>query len=78
MEVQESQQKANSSWISKHHMLLMILCCLIPITAIVILRLVGIQSSFLSFAVVLICPVSMVMMMLFMHKKSDGNGSHVH
>jgi heme/copper-type cytochrome/quinol oxidase subunit 4 len=77
MEVNEAEPRAKSKSPNKH-MLWMILCCLIPIIAIVALKAAGVQNAVLSFAVVLICPISMVLMMVLMMKKSgDGNG-HQH
>ena len=79
MDINQSKQEAKGNWFSKHHMLLMILCCLIPIAAILVLRTIGVQSSFLTYAVVLICPLSMVIMMVTMassHGKKDGG--HIH
>jgi uncharacterized membrane protein len=79
MEVKQAEQNGKSQGIKKHlHLFLMVLCCLVPIVAIVVLRAIGIQSGFLFFAVVLICPLSMTMMMLFMHKKGDDGGGHHH
>ncbi len=78
MDINQSEQKTKSNWISKHHMLLMILCCMIPIIAIVILRVIGVQSSFLSFAVVLVCPLSMVIMMVAMATQGKKDGGHIH
>ncbi len=75
MEIPESPMKVKSSWLSRHHMLLMVLCCLVPIGLIIALKLAGVQSSLLSSAAVLICPLSMVMMMFwFMRKKGADRG----
>jgi uncharacterized membrane protein len=77
MELKESQTNSKS-WISRHHMLLMILCCSLPIATILVLSRIGVQRGFLSFAVLLICPVSMVIMMLFMHKMGNKKDEHIH
>ena len=55
-------------------MLLMILCWLISIIAIVVLRDISVQSSFLSFAVVLIYPLSVVIMMVATDRNDKDNG----
>lgn len=59
------------------HGLIMVLCCLIPVIIVVILRVSGVQNIFLSYAGVLICPLSMGAMMIFMgKKKSDHEHGH--
>lgn len=77
MGIKELLERAKSSWMARHHMLLMVLCCLVPIVAIAGLSLAGVRNAFLSFAMVLVCPLSMVIMMLLMfksRKRGTGDG----
>ena len=79
MEQGKARNKNKNKGIWKHlHLFLVVLGCLVPIVAIVVLRAVGVQSSFLFFAAVLICPLSMTIMMLSMHRKDDDGGGHHH
>lgn len=73
----ESGQKLKSNGINIHA-ILMVLCCLIPILLIIALRVIGIQNSWLSFASVLVCPLAMVMMMVFMRNKGSDSHEHTH
>jgi heme/copper-type cytochrome/quinol oxidase subunit 4 len=49
---------------SKRHMILMMLCCMLTIMAIVAVATLFPEASYLNFLFILICPISMVLMML--------------
>ena len=49
---------------SKKHMILMMLCCMLPIVAIAIVAALFPEASYLNFLFILICPLSMALMML--------------
>ncbi len=46
------------------HMITMMMCCFLPIIAIVVIATIFPASSYLTFAFILICPLSMIMMYL--------------
>jgi hypothetical protein len=55
-------------------MILMILCCLIPVGALAAVLVFGLPaSSVVVFALVLLCPLSHVAMMAFMGRDHDGH-----
>lgn len=64
----------------KNHGMLMLLCCLIPLAAILLLPRLGIEIGSLGrlapYAILLICPLMHIGMMLFMFKgkKNDCHG----
>lgn len=49
---------------STRHMILMMLCCMLPIIAIVVIAALFPEASYLNFLFILICPISMVLMIL--------------
>ncbi|SET05675.1 hypothetical protein SAMN05660297_01245 [Natronincola peptidivorans] len=61
----------------KNHGLLMLLCCLIPILAILLLPRLGLElgpiGRLAPYAMLLICPLMHVGMMVFMFKEKKGN-----
>ena len=60
---------------SKKHLILMILGCAVPITAISILFTIGIPlNKILLFGIILICPLSHIFMMRMMN---HGNDTHI-
>lgn len=64
------------------HMLLMLLCCLVPIGLIAVVAIFGISlgalTPYLPFAIVLLCPVLMFFMMRGMgHKEDAGDARNV-
>jgi hypothetical protein len=60
------------------HILIMVLCCVIPLALIGILWAAGIRSSYLTLGLVLLCPLTHVVMMLFMRKESSDDNEHMH
>jgi uncharacterized membrane protein len=49
---------------SRSHILIMLVCCLIPLVLLVALAYTGIDRAALSFAIVLLCPLMMLLMYL--------------
>lgn len=62
----------------KKHFLIMLVCCLLPVVGIAAVVLFNIPlSSVIWFALILICPISMMLMMKFMmDDKQDHSSSH--
>jgi uncharacterized membrane protein len=61
------------------HIVLMILGCVIPISTVFILSILGVQlNNLLLFALILICPLSHIFMMRTMmyHKKAEQDLAH--
>ena len=67
------------SWIGKikhNHLLMMVICCLIPLILLVVaVKLFGLSRSYLFWAVLLLCPLSHYFMMKSMHNKSAHENS---
>ena len=64
---------------NKKHMLLMALCCVIGMGAVVAITLFRVPvGSLATFGLLLICPLSHVLMMIFMGKHHDHGESPVH
>ncbi len=74
--------KSVGSFMGRHHMAMMVLCCLIPIGIVVLLSVLGVRSSGkgLGSFVYLLCPIMMIAMMLMpghnhgQQGKGDGAG----
>ncbi len=60
------------------HALIMVLCCLIPIIALVVLWAVGVSWSYLIWGVLLLCPLLHILMMRGMGKGHKDGGDHTH
>lgn len=64
----------------KNHSLLMLLCCLIPLIAIVVLPRLGIElgpiGRLAPYALFLICPIMHIGMMVFMFKGNKNQDCH--
>lgn len=62
------------------HMLLMLLCCLVPLAAILAVAVFNIPlNTVVRTALVLFCPVAMLLMMFFMHRSdSQPAAGHEH
>lgn len=56
--------------LQNNHSLLMILCCAIPLIAIMTLSYFDVLGAWAGFAIILLCPL----MHLFMHKGHSGKG----
>ncbi|HLC97401.1 MAG TPA: DUF2933 domain-containing protein [Candidatus Nanoarchaeia archaeon] len=64
-----------NSWkekLHKHHGLVMVLCCLIPILLVVGASFFGLQRSALVWIFLLLCPLTHYWMMRGMHDKPSG------
>jgi uncharacterized membrane protein len=60
---------------SKKHMALMLICCLIPIAAIIGIAIFAIPiTSVVSIGIVLMCPLMMLFMMRSMHGHAEHTG----
>lgn len=76
--MKRSIQTSVSEFIGRHHGAAMALCCIVPIAMIAAFSLSGIARGSggrpLSLAASLLCPISMIAMMLFMRKDHDHGG----
>lgn len=60
---------------SKTHLIIMAICCILPMVLLIVVFAVFPGSPYLTFLIVLLCPLSMVMMQLprlFSRKKKTG------
>ena len=61
----------------KKHLWVMILCCLIPVVAIIFVRVMGIQLGYWSTALfLLLCPLSHIVLMWAMRHEDHGSPHH--
>ena len=60
--------------IKKNHLLLMVLCCAIPVLGFFILSFIGLRDSWGYYALFLLCPIAHIFMMQGM--KSFSHGRH--
>jgi hypothetical protein len=76
----ETDHEHESHLTSKSHMLVMALCCMLPLVAIVSLPAILPGSPYLLFFAVLLCPLSMFLMVLpdLLHKKKEAPEKHLH
>jgi len=56
------EHESEGSVYSKWHLVIMALCCLIPIVILVIIVYANIESSYLFFLPILLCPLLMILM----------------
>ena len=60
------------------HMLIMALCCLIPLAILGVLWELGVSGSYLILGVILLCPLLLIFIMRGSHKGSGEGGGHTH
>ena len=60
----EHEHESEGGAYSKRHLLIMALCCLIPITLLIAIVYANIESPYLSFLPILLCPLLMILMHL--------------
>ena len=56
------------------HVLIMVLCCLIPVAVIALLWATGVSGSYIILPVVLLCPLLHLLMMFRTKKSNDKDG----
>lgn len=71
------ETKTNKSGLNKHA-IIMILCCLIPIAVLGILWAIGVSSVFLTFSIILLCPLMHVILTIGTSKKNGDGSVHSH
>ena len=64
MSVDPTHHESENHGFSVKHSLLMMLCCILPVFAIVAIAFLFSGASYLSFLFILVCPLSMALMML--------------
>ncbi|MGA2768385.1 MAG: hypothetical protein ABSF24_08745 [Candidatus Bathyarchaeia archaeon] len=76
----ETDHGYESQSTSKSHVLMMALCCILPLVAIASLLAIFPGSPYLLFPAVLLCPLSMSLMMLpdWLHRKKEAVEKHGH
>lgn len=57
--------------IKKNHLLAMVLCCAIPLVAILVLSSLGVLGSWRYYALLLLCPLGHILMMRGTHSNHD-------
>jgi len=71
------EHESEGSVYSKWHLVIMALCCLIPIVILVIIVYANIESPYLPFVLILLCPLLMIIMhllpMLFRKPRKEEN-----
>ena len=60
------------------HALIMLLCCLVPLGILAAVWIAGFKSSYLTYGVLLLCPLMHVAMMLGSRKKDGDTTGHSH
>jgi hypothetical protein len=77
---QTNRAKGRKTPMNRKHMLIMILCCLIPVILLAAFFIFKIPLTTVVYAgLILICPLSHVLMMVFMkHGHSDEDKEHMH
>jgi len=65
--------------IKNNHMLMMVICCALPLIVLLIaVRYMGLSNSYLYWFVLLLCPLSHFFMMKHMHKGNNKKGGGCH
>jgi len=65
----ESEQASETAEHGKRHLLIMALCCLIPIVMIIALVFANVESTYLYFLLILLCPLMHLLSMLPRRKR---------
>ena len=73
METKGSEKKGMSK-----HMLIMVLCCVIPLVTLGVLWAIGVSGSYLIFGVILLCPLLHIFMMRGRHQGNGEASSHAY
>ena len=60
-------KKVSSNTMGGKHMLMMVLCCAIPLVAVAVLLYLGLGGKYLIYVVMLLCPLLHFVMMRGMH-----------
>ena len=78
MHEHEQEHESKGAKYSKSHLLIMALCCLIPIVILIAIIYANVESTYLPLLLVLLCPVLMFLMYLprILSKKKRMGGTH--
>jgi amino acid permease len=65
--------------VKQNHLLLMIICCALPLVVLLVFVYgFGIRNNYIWWAAILLCPISHLIMMRFMHDDDKGSKGGCH
>ena len=70
-----NENKASCNAMGGKHMLMMVLCCAIPLVAVAVLWYMGLGGKYLIYVVMLLCPLLHFVMMRGMHGGTENSNA---